>query len=275
MNCDPTMTEQAVASFTVDTILGGRLQLLQPVRGHRVGHDTVLLAAACPAQSGEQVVELGAGVGAAGLALALRVPGLTMTLVEVDPELAALADRNIALNNLVSQVRTVVLDVAASSRIFDSAGVGTETAMRVLMNPPFHEMMRENASPDRGRRLAHIGTHDTLSTWIAAAARLLKPRGTVTLIWRADGLAAVLQSLSQAFGGVAVLPIHPKPNAPAIRLLVRATKASRAPLVILPGLVLNDREGRPTPDVEAVLREGGCLPLARVGATKSRGRLPT
>ena len=56
----------------------------QPKRGHRVGHDAILLAAACPARAGERAVDLGAGVGAAGLALAARVAGTTVTLVEID-----------------------------------------------------------------------------------------------------------------------------------------------------------------------------------------------
>ena len=82
------------ADVTEDAVLGGRLRLKQPRRGHRVGHDAILLAAACPARAGERVVDLGAGVGAAGLALALRVDGSEVTLVEVDAGLAALAAEN-------------------------------------------------------------------------------------------------------------------------------------------------------------------------------------
>jgi tRNA1(Val) A37 N6-methylase TrmN6 len=61
-----------------------------------------------------------------------------------------------------------------------------------------------------------------------------------------------------------LLPVHPKPDAPAIRILVRATKASRAPLELLPGLVLADALGRPTPEAEAVLRSGSGLTLAEI-----------
>src|ERR1700741_1966998 len=85
---------------TEDAVLGGRLRLRQPRRGHRVGHDAILLAAACPARTGDKVVDLGAGIGAAGLALAARVPGTTVTLVEVEPTLAALADENVRRNGL-------------------------------------------------------------------------------------------------------------------------------------------------------------------------------
>ena len=252
------------AEVTEDAALGGRLRLKQPRRGHRVGHDAILLAAACPARAGERVVDLGAGVGAAGLALALRVAGIEVALVEVDAGLARLAAQNAQINGLATRVTSAVLDVAAPTRAFAAAGLGPGSVARVLMNPPFNDPARQRASPDRRRRLAHVGSGSTLPVWIKTAARLLRPRGTLTMIWRADGLAEVLQALAPAFGAATVLPIHPGEEQAAVRVLVRATKASRAPLVLLPGLVLNDRAGRPTAQAESVLRAGAALPLSEI-----------
>jgi tRNA1(Val) A37 N6-methylase TrmN6 len=205
-------------------------------------------------------VEFGAGVGAAGLALAARVDGTMVTLVEIDPQLVALAVENAKRNQLAERVRAVVLDVAAPARAFAATGLRPESIARVLMNPPFNDPARQRASPDRSRRLAHTAAKATLVSWVRTAARLLRPRGTLSLIWRADGLRDVLEALASGFGAVTVRPVHPKPEEPAIRVLVCATKASRAPLALLPGLILADRAGRPTPEAEAVLRAG--LPLA-------------
>jgi len=249
---------------TEDAALGGKLRLKQPKRGHRVGHDAILLAAACPVRAGERAVDLGAGVGAAGLALALRVEGTEVVLVEVDAGLARLAAENVQLNGLSARVSTVVLDVAAPARAFAAAQLGPESVARVLMNPPFNDPTRQRASPDARRRLAHAGSGAALPVWIKTAARLLRPRGTLTMIWRADGLADVLQALAPAFGAVGVLPVHPGEEKAAIRVLVRATKASRAPLALLPGFVLNDRSGRPTAQAESVLRDGAALPLSKI-----------
>jgi tRNA1(Val) A37 N6-methylase TrmN6 len=132
----------------------------------------------------------------------------------------------------------------------------------VLMNPPFNAA--HNPSPDRSRRLAHALMPTTLPQWVGASAFLLRSTGVLTLIWRADGLDAVLAALADGFGGIAVLPVYPKPDAPAIRVLVRAVKDTRAPLAILPGLMLTDGNGQPTAAAEAVLRAGSRLALAEI-----------
>jgi tRNA1(Val) A37 N6-methylase TrmN6 len=250
---------KSTIEITEDAALGGKLCLRQPRRGHRFGHDAILLAAATEAREGEHAIELGAGVGAAGLALATRVGGVRVTLVEVEPELAMLAAENVQRNGLGERVRAVVLDVCASPRAFAAAGLAAETAEHVMMNPPFNDPARQQASPDARRRLAHAAPRATLGRWLRTAAGLLRVNGVLTLIWRADGLSDVLAGLVPDFGSIAVLPVHGKRGAPAIRVLVRAIKNGRGPLVLLPGLMLNDAEGHPTAEAEVVLRGGRAL----------------
>jgi tRNA1(Val) A37 N6-methylase TrmN6 len=245
--------------LTDDAVLGGRLHLLQKRRGHRVGHDAILLAATA-VQPGDHAIDLGAGVGAAGLALAVRMPEVEVVLVELDPELAALASDNIARNGLSGRVRAVALDVTASAEEYAVHGIALGMADRVLMNPPFNDPARQSVSPDDSRRAAHAAGAGTLGAWVDVASRLLHSAGTLTLIWRADGLAQVLAALDARFGDIAVLPVHGRQGQPAIRVLVRARKGSRAPLSLLPGLALNDADGRPTAEAEAVLRGGEVLP---------------
>jgi len=252
----PTLAE---IDTTEDAALGGRLVLRQPRRGHRLGHDAILLAAATDARSGERVCELGAGVGAAGLALAHRVSALAVTLVEIDPALAALARENAARNGLGERVSVATLDVTAPPDALAAAGLAAGSCARVMMNPPFNDPAH-NASPDARRRRAHVGSRAMLAAWIDRAAVLLTPAGTLTLIFRAEGLADVLAATA-GFGAIAVLPVFPRPNAAAIRILVAATKGSRAPLTLLPGLTLNDADGKPSSAAEAVLRGGEPLAL--------------
>lgn len=251
---------EAKTGITEDGFLGGRLQLRQPASGHRAGHDAILLAAATAARPGDRIVDFGAGVGAAGFAVARRVAGIELALVEIDAALAALASANATSNGIDAGV--VRLDLGASAAAFAAAGLGPDSVDGVLTNPPFNDPVRQQPSPDGARRAAHEATATTLENWIHAARRVLKPGGALTLIWRAEGLEQVLAALARGFGGIGLLPVHSTASGPAIRILVRATKGGRAPLRIYPGLVLNDSAGVPTPQASALLSGEAVLPLA-------------
>ena len=254
--------EREALKTSTDAVLGGRLRLRQPVKGHRVGHDAILLAAATAARPGEHAVDLGAGVGAAGLALAARVAGLKVTLVEVDETLSLLAAENARANGMDDRVRAVTCD-AEDLDALATAGLSAASADHVLMNPPFHDVRRHNVSPDAGRRLAYAGGPGLLQRWIASAAFLLKPGGVLTLIWRADELDEVLAALVPAFGSVTVLPVAPREGTEPIRVLVRAVKGGAGAPVYQPALILNDAQGRPSAAAEAVLRGGQALSLVQ------------
>jgi tRNA1(Val) A37 N6-methylase TrmN6 len=244
---------------TEDAFLGGTLRLRQPKSGHRAGHDAMLLAAATPARAGHRVVDFGAGVGAAGLAVARRVAGLDMVLVEIDEALAELARGNAASNRIDAKV--IAMDLASSADIFAGAGLAPDSVDAVLMNPPFNDSTRHRSSPDKNREIAHVADAATLETWTHAARRILKSGGVLTLIWRADGLAEVLAALDRGFGSLAILPVHGNAATPAIRVLVRAIKGGRAPTALYPGLMLNDESGLPNKQVQERLAGKGALPL--------------
>jgi tRNA1(Val) A37 N6-methylase TrmN6 len=245
---------------TEDAFLGGRLQLRQPKSGHRAGHDAILLAAATSAQPGDRVVEFGAGVGTAGLALARRVGAIDLVLVEIDERLTALARDNAIANAISADV--VALDVTAPADAFSAANLVPDSVDAVLMNPPFNDGMRHRASPDKARATAHMAEPGMLLNWVHAARRILKSGGALTLIWRADGLAEVLTALERGFGSLAILPIHGEAARPAIRVLVRAVKGGRAPPQIHCGLVLNNESGVPNKKVAKILIGNLALPLA-------------
>jgi tRNA1(Val) A37 N6-methylase TrmN6 len=258
------MTDPAAAftgdACTEDAFLGGQLRLRQPRSGHRAGHDAMLLAAAVSARASDRVVDFGAGVGAAGLAVARRVAGLDLVLVEIDPDLADLARNNAAANAIAADVMT--LDVTSDAAAFAAAGLPPDSVDVVLMNPPFNDPARHRASPDQAREAAHVATAATLESWIHAARRILKSGGVLTLIWRADGLGEVLAALVRGFGSIAILPVHGDPTKPAIRVLIRAIKGGRAPIRLDAGLMLNDESSLPNKQVQDILAGKGVLPLA-------------
>jgi tRNA1(Val) A37 N6-methylase TrmN6 len=258
MNCGPM--SDVMVDTTEDAFLDGQLRLRQPKSGHRAGHDAMLLAAATAAKAGDRVVEFGAGVGAAGLALAKRVSGIDLVMAEIDADLAALARENANSNAIAAEI--VVVDVTSSPEAFAKAGLTPDSFDAVLMNPPFNDATRHRASPDPVRASAHVADHTTLESWVRAARRILRSGGTITLIWRADGIAEALAALGKGFGSLAILPVHADAGRPAIRVLIRGVKGGKAPARVLSSLVLNDESGLPNKEVAEMLSGKRVLPLA-------------
>lgn len=241
------------------TLFDGRLQLLQPVRGHRAGTDAVLLAAYAPADPGPLAIDAGAGTGAVGMGLALRAPHTRLVLVERDPGTAALARRNIVLNHLETRALVAEADLLRA-RARRAAGLADASASLVLTNPPYFEMGAVRASPNPGRVAAHIhAAGSDLTAWIRACAALAAPAGRLVIIHRPQALSDLLVACRGRFGDLRVKPVHARSDGPAIRLLVTGIKGSRAPLVLLPALVLHDPTGRFTPQAEAIHRGGALI----------------
>ena len=241
----------------VDAFLGGRLRLRQMRAGHRVGLDAVLLAAAAGAPA-RNIVDVGAGVGAVGLALLTRWPEARADLVEIDSAMAALARKNARLNAVSERVRVIEGDVLEASRL-RAGGLNGGEADLVVTNPPFFEAGAVRASPDPVRARAHVlaqgaGGGAALQAWIVAALALLAPGGRFQMIHRPETLPAILAAFGRRLGAVAVRPVHPRRDADAIRILVGGVKGSKAPLRILSGLVLHEPSGAFTPLAEALHR---------------------
>ncbi|MBJ6124244.1 tRNA1(Val) (adenine(37)-N6)-methyltransferase [Microvirga splendida] len=236
---------------TQDLLLGGRVRLVQPVRGHRAGTDAVLLAAAAPVRPGDGVVDVGAATGAVGLMVAAREKDARLVFVERDPDLTELCRRNLRDNGIQGEVAVAdVLDKASRQ----AAGLSPESADLVLTNPPFLEEGQARISPDLGRAAAHALPAGGLEAWLKACTGLLKPKGRLALIHRADRTAECLEILGKWLGGMELCFVHPSADRPAIRLLLRGIKGSRAPMSILPPLILNGPDGRFTPEAEALHR---------------------
>jgi tRNA1(Val) A37 N6-methylase TrmN6 len=241
-------------AITENAVLGGRVRLLQPERGYRAGLDAALLAAACDAGDGARVLELGCGVGAALLAAAARRPLARFTGLERSPEAAALARRNVPLNGFEGRVEILEGDVGAGFR-----ALGLKVFDAALANPPFFDDPAALRAPSPERRGAWIAD-EGLAAWTAFLLKAVREGGTLTLIHRADRLSDILALLAPKAGSFQIRPVQPFADAPAKRVLVRAVKTGKAPLQLLPPLVLHDRSGaKHTTEAEAILRGEAAL----------------
>ena len=251
------MSDFSADDLTCNAFLGGRLHLWQPKNGYRAGIDPVLLAAAVPAESGQSVLELGCGAGAAALCLAARVPGLIMTGVELQPAYAKLAERNASENG-------AEMDVVCA----DLAQLPTELRQlqfdHVIANPPYFRPGAHSAARDAGRRRA-LGEETPLADWIDSGARRLAPRGHLQVIQRTDRLPELLAACSARLGSLEVLPLSGRAGRAPDRVLLRARKGGRAAFRLHPPMVLHsgarhERDGESyTPELQAILRDGAAL----------------
>ncbi|MDX2234637.1 MAG: methyltransferase [Hyphomonadaceae bacterium] len=232
---------------TLDMFLGGRLRLRQPAVGYRAGADAVLLAAAVA--PGAHLMEAGCGAGAALLATALRHPQSRLTGIEREAPMAAFARENARANALSDRVDILDGDALAPGPTFDG----------VFCNPPYAEV-GEGQAPHAARRHAHV-TEVALDGWVAALSNRLRGGGVLTMIHRADRLDRLLAAMDGRLGGVRVYPVRPRADTAAHRVIVAATKGSRAPVALLKGLDLHGGAGAGfTPEADAIFRGEAAIP---------------
>lgn len=258
---DTALDGRSTEAVSDDAFLGGALRILQPTAGYRAGLDGVLLAAAVEAAPGEQVLDVGSGVGVVGLAVARRLPDIRVAMIERNPMLAGLARRNIERNGLADRVQVFEADVCHPLEQSPNLGPAAEAFHYVLANPPHLVEGHGTASDNPLKAAANAMPAGALDRWVRFMAAMARPGGTAILIHRAEALPQVLAALEGRFGGAVVLPIHPRDGEPASRVLVRAVKGSRAPLELRPGLVLHNADHSFRPQIEAILRHGEALPL--------------
>jgi tRNA1(Val) A37 N6-methylase TrmN6 len=243
---------------TRDAFLGGRLTLSQPRHGFRAGLDSVLLGAAVLAGTGS-VLDLGAGVGTAGLvALALGRAGRA-DLAERDRATLLLARENVASNGLGDRCRVIETDLEHPSER-RAAGIGDNAYDSVIANPPFFTAGRGTLAAERGRAGARHMKGEALELWLRCAASSARAGGQAIFVYPAEGLAELLSAFGSRFGAITVLPLHPRPGVAASRILVRGMKGSRARLSLLAGRALHGPEGHGfAPEFDAILRGQSAL----------------
>jgi tRNA1(Val) A37 N6-methylase TrmN6 len=239
-----------VNEVSEDRLLDGRVIVRQPVHGYRAAIDPVLLAAAVTAGDGEMVFDLGAGVGAAALCLAARVGGCRVFGLEMQPPLVGLARQNIDLNHCTGRVEIMIGNLAAPP-----PRLAPGSFHHVMTNPPFHPGDAP-PSPDPGRDAANREGAVDLVLWMRFAVAMLRPKGCLVTIYRADRLDDLLAAVRGKVGDISLTPLWPKLGRPAKRVLMCARKGSHGPLTLNAGLVLHEADGRYTGLADDILRRG-------------------
>ncbi len=251
----------APASMTEDAFLGGKLNLLQPEKGYRAGIDAVFLAASIPANSGDSVFEAGIGAGVAALCLLARTPKLHVTGMEISSRYSILCEQNAKRNGFASNVRVIHADVKEALRRDLTVMPQHGSFSHAYANPPYFEDGKVTQSPSLLKAQAHSFGPEDLELWIKVMHAMVTLRGTVTMIHRAETLGKILACMDNRFGDIRVAPLYAREGTAASRVIVQGVKGSKAPMQLLPGLVMHRADSSFTDDAEAVLRDGAAWRL--------------
>lgn len=231
---------------TIDAFHRGDFWVAQPSgKGHRSGMDAMMLAAAVPGSFAGRLADLGAGAGAAGLAVASRCPTASVVLVERSPEMVAFALESIGLpqnSHLSGRAEVLQADVSLSGKARVAAGLADGAFDFAIMNPPFN-LGHDRPTPDLLKKEAHVMEDGLLEAWLRTAAAIVRPGGGMAIIARPQSLAAILDAVGGRFGDTRIVPVHPRAGEPAIRIILRAVRGSRKALSLLPPLVLHGDSG--------------------------------
>ena len=246
-----------------DAFLDGRFTLEQPSKGPRASIDALLLAAIVPCKPdvSERVLDAGCGCAPIALCLATRFPQLHVTGIECQSDIVKLARRNVAHNKLEARVSIIEADLVKPLGELSQTGLELQSFAHVVANPPYYRADRSRSCASEDKSAAHRLQGGELEQWIRFLTAMAAPKASLNLIHRPDSLSELLTLLKGRFGALKIVPVYSDPHKSAIRILIQGIKGSRAPMSLLPGLVLGREKGRYSTDVEAILREGAALVL--------------
>ena len=213
---------------TLDTLSIGNLQLLQAENGYRYSLDPILLARFVHVRDGSQVVDLGTGCGILPLLLARLNDSADFVGIELQPELADRAMRNVELNCLSDRVRIVGEDIRKVKGIFP---VGCSDL--VISNPPYRQPDSGRIAPNDERAAARHELAGGLVDFIAAAAWLLKNGGNFAVVYLAERLPELMTEMVAA--GIEpkrLRMIHSRHGEMARMVLLEGNKGGRPGLQI-------------------------------------------
>ena len=242
--------------MTEDGFLDGRLRILQPEKGFRAGIDSVFLAASIPCAAGESIYEAGIGTGVAALCVVARNPSIHLTGIEVAARYAMLCEENAKRNGLGDNIRVIHADVKEALRKDLSSMPAHGSFSHAFANPPYFEDGKSTPSPHLLKANAHSFGPEDLDLWVKVLYTMVTLRGTVTIVHRADSLGKLLQVMGERFGDLRIAPLYAREGTAASRIIVQGVKGSKAPMQLLPGLVLHDQNSQFTPEAQAILRDG-------------------
>ena len=237
---------------TVDTLKKWHLKVIQGTKGYRFSIDSILLANLVHPPHKGKVLDLGAGCGILGLILASIYRDITITGVEIQPQLVTRARRNVALNDL--EDRMEILEGSYSN--IKSLLPGSSFHY-VITNPPHRKLGTGRINPLEEKAIARHELHGGLEALIKAAHYVLMPKGKLGIIFTATRAVDLIHLCrSHRIEPKRIQFIHPFPDHEAQSVFVEGFKGGKEGEVhIEPPLIIYTVPGVYSSQVAQILGE--------------------
>jgi tRNA1(Val) A37 N6-methylase TrmN6 len=253
------------------TVLNGAVSLWQAQGGLKTSTDSVMLAAACPVQSGQSLLDLGCGVGSAGLCVLARVPDIHLTGIDIQADHIELAIKNAVMNGWAEKCDFICGDIRDFSVMSSRRSPGSEKQEKhdpvfhrgssmlfdhVICNPPYYSAGDQTSpSAAKAKALTHDEPDISIQSWVKCAFAHVKSGGSLTMIHRADSVQNILQALGKSFGRTEIIPLYPKAGQSASRVIIRTLKHRKSPALIHAGVIMHGADSGYSPEAEQILRK--------------------
>jgi len=235
----------------LDDLQRSGLRILQRPDGFRFGTDAVLLADFANIRRGERVCDVGTGTGVLPLLLSARAEDTTFTAVEIQPEVADMAQRSVKINGLEARIRILCADCRDAAAL-----VGHEGHDLLVTNPPYTAQGAGLVSPEKTRALSRSDSDVSLEEWMTACGRLLKNGGRLCCVFPAPRFL----QLCDAMRAGRVEPkrvrfVCARADAAPKLVLVEGLKGGKPGLHIQPMLITHDERGGFTQEMRRIYGE--------------------
>jgi len=243
---DPFNTD----ALTTDTFFNGRIRINQQRCGYRFSIDPVILAHHVYPRSHDAVLDLGTGCGVIPLILAFRNPHIKLFGVEIQPDLAKIAQANIDANRFQDRISIYCMDMKILG-----CDVIAKPVDIIVSNPPYRKTDAGRINPNTQRAVARHEIQITLEDVIDCARRMLRTGGKFSTIYTAERLTAIIYLMRSA----GIEPkyyrmIHSGWNSAAKLVLLEGVKGGRPGSRIAPPLIVYNEAGTYTPEIEKMFQ---------------------
>lgn len=234
--------------LTRDTFFNGKVTVKQEQAGYRFSIDAVILAHRVRPKTGERVVDLGTGCGIVPLIVAYRYPATRMFGIEIQKELADIANDNVRDNGMQETVRIAHRDMQTLQPAMFQGPVDI-----VVSNPPYRKAHSGRINPNRQRAVARHEISVTLLNVVKAAGYILKTSGLFVLVYISERLPELIQHMKSCrLEPKNVRFIHSRKDSESKLMMMEGIKQGRPGLKVGPPIVIYNENGSYTDEVGAM-----------------------